>query len=69
MCSGDGWTVHTPVTNLTRERPAHVRHRPDERYVATAWGRDYSDGASLKGAGFSGTGMHGLRVAVDAVRL
>lgn len=42
---------------------------PDERYVTTAWGRDYSDVAPLKGVVFSGTGRHGLKVAVDVVRL
>ena len=40
----------------------------DERYVTTAWGRDYSDVAPMKGVVFSG-GAHQLTVSVDVARV
>lgn len=56
---GAGWVDLDPTNDTV----------PDERYVTTAWGRDYSDVAPLKGVVFSGAGMHALKVAVDVVRL
>lgn len=40
----------------------------DDRYVTTAWGRDYTDVAPLKGVIFSQGRTHELSVAVDVVR-
>jgi transglutaminase-like putative cysteine protease len=39
----------------------------DDRYVTTAWGRDYSDVAPLKGVIFTDGDDHRLRVSVDVL--
>lgn len=41
----------------------------DDRYVTTAWGRDYSDVAPLKGVIFTDGDGHELRVSVDVLPL
>ena len=41
----------------------------DERYVTTAWGRDYADIPPLKGVIFTKALAHELEVDVDVVRL
>jgi transglutaminase-like putative cysteine protease len=52
-----GWVDFDPTNDCV----------PDERYVTTAWGRDYADVAPLKGVIFGG-GAHSLEVAVDVAR-
>jgi transglutaminase-like putative cysteine protease len=42
---------------------------PDDRYVVTAWGRDYADVAPIKGVIYSAGRSQELVVAVDVVRL
>ncbi len=42
---------------------------PNERYITTAWGRDYADVTPLKGVVFSGAGDHDLHVSVDVARV
>jgi transglutaminase-like putative cysteine protease len=42
---------------------------PAEQHITTAWGRDYSDVAPLKGVIFGGGKKHQLDVAVDVERL
>ena len=54
---GLGWIDFDPTNNCI----------PDERYITTAWGRDYADVAPLKGVIFGG-GAHTLEVAVDMTR-
>ncbi|HET9257097.1 MAG TPA: transglutaminase family protein, partial [Pseudonocardiaceae bacterium] len=39
----------------------------DDRYITTAWGRDYSDVPPLKGVIFTQAEDHDLRVTVDVV--
>lgn len=56
---GAGWIDLDPTNDQV----------PDERYVTTAWGRDYSDVAPLKGVVFSAASSHELSVAVDVVRV
>jgi len=56
---GGGWLDLDP-TNATV---------PDERYITTAWGRDYADVTPLKGVVYSSGGDQVLHVAVDVVRL
>jgi transglutaminase-like putative cysteine protease len=41
----------------------------DDRYVTTAWGRDYADVAPLKGVIFTDGDGHELRVSVDVLPL
>ncbi len=55
---GRGWADFDPTND----------QRPGDRYVTTAWGRDYSDVTPLKGVVFGG-GNTSLQVAVDMVRL
>ncbi len=54
---GCGWVDFDPTNDCL----------PDERYVTTAWGRDYTDVTPLKGVIFGG-GAHTLEVAVDVAR-
>ena len=54
---GCGWVDFDPTNDCL----------PDERYVTTAWGRDYADVTPLKGVIFGG-GAHTLEVAVDVAR-
>lgn len=56
---GDGWLELDPTN-------AQI---PNQRYVVTAWGRDYGDVTPIKGVVFSAGGTHELAVAVDVVRL
>ena len=42
---------------------------PDERYITTAWGRDYADVTPLKGVVYSSATDQVLTVAVDVIRL
>jgi len=53
-----GWVDFDPTNDLL----------PTDRHVTTAWGRDYSDVAPLKGVIFGG-GPHTLDVSVDMERL
>ncbi|MGH3850925.1 MAG: hypothetical protein ACRDRT_14700, partial [Pseudonocardiaceae bacterium] len=39
----------------------------NDRYVTTAWGRDYTDVPPLKGVIFTQAEKHDLRVTVDVV--
>jgi transglutaminase-like putative cysteine protease len=55
---GSGWVDFDPTND----------QMPGDRYVTTAWGRDYGDVAPLKGVIFGG-GAHSLTVAVDMLRL
>jgi transglutaminase-like putative cysteine protease len=41
---------------------------PDDRYITTAWGRDYADVTPLKGVVFSHATTHTLTVSVDVSR-
>jgi transglutaminase-like putative cysteine protease len=52
-----GWVDYDPTNDCL----------PTDRYVTTAWGRDYADVAPLKGVIFGG-GVHTLDVAVDMSR-
>jgi transglutaminase-like putative cysteine protease len=54
---GLGWIDFDPTNDCI----------PDERYITTAWGRDYADVAPLKGVIFGG-GAHTLAVSVDMTR-
>jgi transglutaminase-like putative cysteine protease len=56
---GHGWLDLDP-TNATV---------PDDRYVVTAWGRDYADVTPIKGVIYSAGHSQELKVAVDVVRL
>jgi transglutaminase-like putative cysteine protease len=42
---------------------------PDDRYIVTAWGRDYSDVPPIKGVLYSGGSNQTLRVSVDVIPL
>jgi transglutaminase-like putative cysteine protease len=55
---GDGWFDFDPTNNK----------RPDKQYVTTAWGRDYSDVAPLKGIVYGG-GSQTVTVSVDVNRV
>jgi transglutaminase-like putative cysteine protease len=56
---GHGWLDLDPTNGTV----------PDERYVVTAWGRDYADVAPIKGVIYSAGQSQELTVAVDVVRL
>jgi transglutaminase-like putative cysteine protease len=56
---GHGWLDLDPTNNAV----------PDDRYVVTAWGRDYADVAPIKGVIYSTGQSQELVVAVDVVRL
>ena len=55
---GNGWVDLDPTNGLL----------VDDRYVITAWGRDYSDVAPLKGVIFTESAKSTLDVAVDVIR-
>ncbi|MEZ5143369.1 MAG: transglutaminase family protein [Acidimicrobiales bacterium] len=42
---------------------------PDQRYITTAWGRDYADVTPIKGVVFNDGGEQDLTVSVDVERL
>jgi transglutaminase-like putative cysteine protease len=54
-----GWVDFDPTNNQV----------PMDRHITTAWGRDYSDVAPLRGVIFGGGVHHRLEVAVDVERL
>jgi len=54
-----GWADVDPTNNKV----------VDDRYVTTAWGRDYSDVPPLKGVIYTEAIEHDLEVAVDVARL
>jgi transglutaminase-like putative cysteine protease len=56
---GHGWLDLDPTNGAV----------PDDRYVVTAWGRDYADVAPIKGVIYSAGLSQELVVAVDVVRL
>lgn len=56
---GAGWLDVDPTNDTI----------PDERYITTAWGRDYADVTPLKGVVFNDGGDQQLAVAVDVERL
>ncbi len=56
---GNGWVDLDPTNDTV----------PDDRYVVTAWGRDYADVPPLKGVIFTDSTSDELRVMVDVVRL
>jgi transglutaminase-like putative cysteine protease len=57
--TGTGWVDLDPTNDKL----------VDDRYVTTAWGRDYSDVAPLKGVIFTDAPGHDLRVSVDVLPL
>jgi len=56
---GEGWYEFDPTNNKM----------VDERYITTAWGRDYSDVTPLKGVIFGGGYSPTLSVSVDVSRI
>lgn len=56
---GEGWYEFDPTNNKMI----------DERYITTAWGRDYSDVTPLKGVIFGGGYSPTLSVSVDVSRV
>lgn len=56
---GAGWQDWDPTNNL----------QPASRHVTTAWGRDYSDVAPLKGVIYGGGDSHTVTVEVDVTAL
>lgn len=56
---GAGWQDWDPTNNL----------QPADRHVITAWGRDYSDVAPLKGVIYGGGDTHSIEVEVDVTAL
>ncbi|MGK2942647.1 MAG: transglutaminase family protein [Immundisolibacter sp.] len=56
---GTGWQDWDPTNNL----------QPAGRHVTTAWGRDYSDVAPLKGVIYGGGDSHSIDVKVDVTAL
>lgn len=54
-----GWLDMDPTNNRI----------PNERYITTAWGRDYADVAPLKGVVFSSGADQDLEVSVDVVAI
>ncbi|HMO50593.1 MAG TPA: transglutaminase family protein [Kiritimatiellia bacterium] len=60
-------SVHLPDAGWLDLDPTNNQH-PDDRYIITGWGRDYSDVPPLKGVIFGG-GTPRMTVAVDVERL
>lgn len=56
---GEGWFEFDPTNDKMAE----------EQHITTAWGRDYSDVAPLKGVIFGGGGRQQMRIAVDVNRV
>jgi len=54
-----GWLAFDPTNDQI----------PLERYITTAWGREYSDVTPIKGIIFGGGASHTVQVAVDVERL
>ncbi|MEM8925080.1 MAG: transglutaminase family protein [Actinomycetota bacterium] len=59
MIPGVGWIDLDPTN----------RQFVNDRYVTTAWGRDYADVAPVSGVIYSDGGMSEMEVAVDVTRL
>lgn len=59
MVPGGAWVDLDPTND----------HLTDDRYITTAWGRDFRDVSPLKGVIFSEGASSRLTVAVDVVRL
>lgn len=55
---GEGWFEFDPTNNKMA----------DEQHITTAWGRDYSDVAPLRGVIFGGGDSQDLKVFVDVLR-
>lgn len=55
----EGWADFDPTNNLMAL----------EQHITTAWGRDYTDVAPMKGSVVGGGNSHSLEVAVDVERL
>jgi transglutaminase-like putative cysteine protease len=56
---GDGWLDVDPTNDQVT----------NERYITTAWGRDYADVPPLKGVVLSDATTHSLTVSVDVTRI
>lgn len=56
---GEGWFEFDPTND----------NMPSQQHITTAWGRDYTDVAPLKGVIFEGGGSQTLSVSVDVARL
>ncbi len=56
---GEGWFEYDPTND----------NMPGKQHITTAWGRDYTDVAPLKGVIFEGGGSQSLSVSVDVQRL
>ncbi len=56
---GEGWFEFDPTND----------NMPAQQHITTAWGRDYTDVAPLKGVIFEGGGTQNLSVSVDVQRL
>lgn len=56
---GEGWFEFDPTND----------NMPSKQHITTAWGRDYTDVAPLKGVIFEGGGSQTLSVSVDVARL
>jgi transglutaminase-like putative cysteine protease len=61
-------SVYVPFTGWLDLDPTNDRI-PNERYITTAWGRDYADVTPLKGVVFSSAKKQKLDVSVDVARL
>jgi len=61
-------SVHLPGSGWLDVDPTNDQVL-DERYITTAWGRDYGDVTPLKGVVFNDGGDQELTVAVDVERL
>jgi transglutaminase-like putative cysteine protease len=61
-------SVFVPTTGWLDLDPTNDRV-PNERYITTAWGRDYADVTPLKGVVFSSAKKQKLDVSVDVARL
>lgn len=61
-------SVYVPSTGWLDLDPTNDRV-PNERYITTAWGRDYADVTPLKGVVFSSAKKQKLDVSVDVARL
>lgn len=62
------FSVFVPSTGWLDLDPTNDRI-PNERYITTAWGRDYADVTPLKGVVFSAGHKHQLAVSVDVARV
>lgn len=56
---GEGWFELDPTNNIAAQ----------DQHIVTAWGRDYSDVAPIRGVIFGGGENHELKVSVNVARL